>query len=122
MIRLNTFSPAGWAIMALLGLALVVLAYCTATGPSRERAKVEAARHEANARALSIDHDARERAADARLADAFTNAALKEERARALQNLPDARPSDRRIALACSRLRDQGTGDAALPAACRSPR
>lgn len=116
---LRTFNAAGWAVVAVCVLMLFVLGWCAVTAPGRERAKQDAAAAAANSKALSVDAKARDQAADERLTDLKTNTQLEKELTDAVSSLPDARPSDRRVALACQRLRHQGTREADLPAACR---
>lgn len=114
----RTLSPTGWAALVAVVLLALALAYCAATAPGRERRKVDAAVASANAKTQTRDTAARETAADERLADARSVSDLKTELTHAVQNLPDDVPSDRRIALGCARLRNQGTDTTALPA-CR---
>jgi hypothetical protein len=116
----RNLTPLGWiaaSLALILALALAWIALAT-TGRERDRAELAAARAEAAVR----DHDAaaREAAATARVADAAANAALTKDLADAVSPLPDQRPSDRRRALACARLRHQGTDTSALPA-CGGP-
>ena len=59
-----------------------------------------------------------EAAADQRLKDAQAVNAMTKDLTDALQGLPDAKPSARRTALACARLRAQSPGRS-LPAVCR---
>lgn len=116
---LRTFNAAGWAVVAVCVLMLFVLGWCAVTGPGRERAKQDAAAAAANARAQAVDAKARDQASDERLTDLKTNTQLNKELTDAVSSLPDARPSDRRVALACQRLRHQGTREADLPPVCR---
>ncbi|CAN5370337.1 hypothetical protein BH09PSE1_BH09PSE1_17620 [soil metagenome] len=110
------------ATIVVLVFAVLLLGYCAVTGPGREARKVDAAVAAANGKTQAVDTAAREVAADERLADALSTATTKQELSNAVANLPDARPSDRRIALACERLRQQGTDTTALPACVGSPR
>lgn len=119
---LRTFNAAGWAVVAVCFLLLFVLGWCAVTAPGRERAKQDAAAAAANARAQAVDAKARDQAADERLTDLKANTQLEKELTDAVSSLPDARPSDRRVALACQRLRHQGTREADLPAVCRPGR
>jgi hypothetical protein len=119
---LRTFNAAGWAVVAVCVLMLFVLGWCAVTAPGRERAKQDAAAVAANARAQAVDAKARDQASDERLTDLKTNTQLNKELTDAVSSLPDARPSDRRVALACQRLRHQGTREADLPAVCRPSR
>ena len=120
MLTWRSLTPLGWLTAALaLGLA-ATLAWIALTAPGRERARTELAAARAEAALRNRDAAARDAAADQRTADAAANAALAEDLADAVSPLPDARPSDRRRALACARLRHQGTDTSALPA-CRGP-
>lgn len=116
---LRTFNAAGWAVVAVCVLLILSLGWCAVTAPGRERAKQDAAAAAANSKALSVDAKARDQAADERLTDLKTNTQLEKELTDAVSSLPDARPSDRRVALACQRLRHQGTREADLPPVCR---
>ncbi|HAD84485.1 MAG TPA: hypothetical protein DCG71_06530 [Brevundimonas sp.] len=116
---LRAIGPASWAVIALCVLLLFVMGWCAATAPGRERAKQDRAVEAANAKARSTDTAARDRAADQRLTDLKINNRLEKERTDAVSSIPDARPSAGRVALACHRLREQGTRDADLPAECR---
>lgn len=113
---------AGWAFVAVCVLMLLTLGWCVATAPSLERAKQDRAIEAANAQARATDTAARERAADQRLTDLKINNRLEKERTDAVSSIPDARPTAGRVALACHRLREQGTRDADLPAECRPGR
>lgn len=117
---LRALTPMSIAVIMILIFATLGLGYCAVTGPGREPKKVDAAVAAANGKIQTIDTGAREAAADERLADAISSATTKQELTDAVSKLPDALPSDRRIALACERLRRQGVRDAHLPAVCRS--
>jgi hypothetical protein len=120
MLTWRSLTPLGWTA-ALLALALAAaLLWLVVTGPGRERARAELAAARAEAAMRRRDGAAREAAAEERAADAAANTALVKELSDAVSPLPDARPSDRRRALACARLRHQGTDTAALPA-CLGP-
>lgn len=120
MIRdfLRAIGPASWAVIAICVLLLFVMGWCAATAPSRERAKQDRAAEAANAQARATDAAARDRAADQRLTDLKINNRLEKERTDAVSSIPDARPTAGRVALACHRLREQGTRDADLPPEC----
>lgn len=108
-----------WKIAAafVLGALLTApLAYCE--GKSAGSSKAEAAAAVATVEVMKVDADAKEVAAIERRNDDAQIAAKKEELTDAVANLPDALPSARRVALACERLRQQGTDTAAI-AACR---
>ncbi|MFC5371526.1 hypothetical protein ACFPIF_03125 [Brevundimonas faecalis] len=117
---LRTLTAAGWLALACLVLSLFLLGWCAVTAPGRERAKQDRAVEAANAQARAADATARDHAADERLTDLKTNTQLEKDLINAVSPLPDARPSARRLALACARLRHQGARDADLPAECRS--
>lgn len=117
---IRTLTGPAWGVLALLLAIIVLLSWCSWEGRS-ERRKVEAARR-ADVAALQQDQAARDAAADQRLSDTITIADREKERADATATLPDNRPSDRRLARACVQLRQQGTRDADLPAACRPAR
>lgn len=106
----------GWAVVAAV-LALVLLLATCAHHADRDVRRARALA-EANARAISTDTAARAAAADQRLADTLRTLQTEKDLTDALKDLPDARPSDRRIALACERLRRQGDDPAAI-SACR---
>ena len=116
----RSLSPLGWTTAALALALIAALAWIALTAPGRERARAELSAARAEAALRDRDAGAREAAAGRRAADAAANAALTKELADAVSPLPDARPSDRRRALACARLRHQGTDTSALPA-CGGP-
>jgi hypothetical protein len=90
------------------------------SGESNAKAKQKAADAVAIVEVLKTDAKAKEKAADERLADAEAVAETKEKLTDAVQNLPDAMPSARRVALACQRLRNDGQDVSRLPA-CSGP-
>lgn len=114
----------GWGISPLFAAAFVlgvlIVAVVVLLNTCAPRSEVR--RVEANTRVLVIDGTAKETAAEERLTDTTTINDRKEERANATATLPDTRPSDRRVRRGCVILRQQGTRDADLPVACRSPR
>jgi len=118
----RTLTAAGWAAAAICLLLMIVLIWWSATAGGRERARQERAVQAANAQARATDAAARDRAADQRLTDLKINTRLEKERTDAVSAIPDARPTAGRVALACHRLREQGTRDADLPAECRPGR
>jgi len=121
-VNLRTFTLTGWIMVAVAVLFLLSLGFCAITAPGREARKVDAAVAAANGKTQTVDTAAREAAADERLADALSTATTKQELSNAVANLPDARPSNRRLALACERLRQQGTDTALVPVCGGSPR
>lgn len=106
-------SPKGWLAVALLAAFLLFGAYCAHKAAEGERDRQAAEAHKIEAKASS----ARETAADERLNDSTIINAREKELSDAVNSLPDARPSPRRVALACERLRQQGSR---LPAECGS--
>ena len=115
---LRGMTATSWALVALLALCLLTFSWCSYDS-SRNRREDEA-RVAANARAADRNTGAVGQAAEERVADTLNTAAQKQELSDAVAQLPDAVPSARRIALACERLRQQGTRDPNLPAVCRS--
>ena len=104
-------SPKGWLAVAVLAAFLLFGAYCAHRAAEGERDREAAGQAEIEAKASS----ARETAADERLNDTTIINAREKELSDAVNSLPDARPSARRLALACERLRQQGPR---LPAEC----
>lgn len=120
MLTWRSLTPLG-RMAALFALLLAVaFLWIAVAAPSRERARAELAAARAEAVVRDRNAAAREIAAERRAADDAANAALTKELSDAVSPLPDARPSDRRRALACARLRHQGTDTSALPA-CVGP-
>lgn len=105
-----------WLILGAALALLLSLGFCAVQERRLSEARQEAAAARAQAAALAKDQAARDRAADQRLADALSNATLKENLNAAVASLPDAVPSDRRIGLACQRLRNQGADTSSLTA------
>lgn len=105
------------ALIVLLTLCLLLFGWCTYDA-SRGR-RDDDARVAANARAADRNTGAVSQAADQRVADTLNTATHKQELSDAVAQLPDAVPSARRVALACERLRQQGTRDTDLPTVCR---
>ncbi|MFN4287575.1 MAG: hypothetical protein ACK4E3_03660 [Brevundimonas sp.] len=117
---LRTLTPSGWATIALCALLAAILALCAVDQRARhqERQRAAQAIAEANQRAMERDAIARDRAATERVADILKTHADERKMRDALDTLPDGPPSDRRVRLACERLRQQGSDTAAVPA-CR---
>ena len=107
----SMLSPKGWLAVAVLAAFLLFGAYCAHRAAEGERDRQAAEQAETEAKAVS----ARETAADERLKDTTIINAREKELSDAVNSLPDARPSPRRVALACERLRQQGSR---LPADC----
>ena len=121
---IRALSPHAWAAVAVgaASAVIILVVVVLSWGQSRYDAGFEAAdaaRLRANAEALTVDRAATTTAADERLSDARTTSILKEDLTDAVSSLPDARPSDRRVALNCQRLRQQGTDTATIPACVR---
>ena len=108
----SMLSPRGWIAVAILAAFLLFGAYCAhrAAEGERDRQAVETRRTEEKA------SNARETASGERLNDTTIINAREKELSDAVNSLPDARPSPRRVALACERLRQQG--NTRLPAEC----
>jgi hypothetical protein len=107
-------SPRAWIAVGVLILFLGFGAYCAqkAAQGERDRQAAQTARIERKA------STGRETAAAERLNDTLNSQAREKELSDAVSSLPDARPSDRRIALACQRLRQQRVAERDLPAEC----
>ena len=107
----SMLSPKGWLIVAVLAAFLLFGACCAHRAAEGERNRQAAETRRTEEKASS----ARETAADERLNDTTIINAREKELSDAVNSLPDARPSPRRLALACERLRQQGSR---LPAEC----
>ncbi|TFW14415.1 hypothetical protein EGY25_04275 [Brevundimonas intermedia] len=105
-------SPKGWIAVALLAAFLLFGAYCAHRAAQGERD------HQASvtAKTEAMASSARETAAGERATDTIIINAREKELSDAVNSLPDARPSARRVRLACERLRQQG--NTSLPAEC----
>ena len=108
----SLLSPKGWLAVALLAAFLLFGAYCAHRAAEGERDRQAAETRQTEAKAST----ARETAAGERLNDTTIINAREKELSDAVNSLPDARPSPRRLALACERLRQQG--NSRLPAEC----
>ena len=104
-----------WTALAGVVASIIVGAVAYQTGRHDEWVDQTARAVAAELAAKERDAVAKEAAAAERLADAAKTAKLTEELRNAVQALPDAVPSDRRRALACARLRSQGSDTARLP-------
>ncbi|MNS19775.1 hypothetical protein D3C72_514990 [compost metagenome] len=107
----RALTPTAWLALAVLAAFLIFGGYCAHRGAEgvRDRQTAEQARVEAKA------SSARETAATTRATDTTIINAREKELSDAVSSLPDAAPSPRRVALACERLRQQGSR---LPASC----
>ena len=110
----SMLSPKGWLSVAILAAFLLFGAYCAHRAAEGERDRQAAETRRTEEKASS----ARETSADERLNDTTIIHAREKELSDAVNSLPDARPSPRRLALACERLRQQG--NTRLPAECGS--
>lgn len=108
----SMLSPKGWIVVALLAAFLLFGAYCAHRAAEGERDRQAAETRRTEEKASS----ARETAAGERLNDTTIINAREKELSDAVNSLPDARPSPRRLALACERLRQQE--NARLPTEC----
>lgn len=107
-------SPTGWLIVAIIAAFVLTGAYCSHRGAQGERDRQSVKTQKTDARASG----ARETAAvEASVETPIINAREK-DLSDAVNSLPDAAPSARRVRLACERLRHQG--NTRLPAECRS--
>lgn len=107
-------SPTGWLIVAIIAAFVLTGAYCSHRGAQGERGRQAAATQKTNAKASG----ARETSAvEASIETPIINAREK-DLSDAVNSLPDAVPSARRVRLACERLRRQG--NTRLPAECGS--
>lgn len=101
-------------VWLLIGGVLCVLAFgghCAHEAREAEQAR----QAEKTAKVVTRNTETHGQAADERLTDERSNTQAEKELANAVASLPDALPSDRRLALACGRLRRQGSD---LPARC----
>lgn len=116
---LRKVTPQAWLIVVTLAGVVLMLGYCTTQARQDERRRAEADRAEAYARRLEREAAADEKASITRMDDFQTTIDREKERTDATAQIPDTRPSDRRIARACVQLRQQGTAERNLPSACR---
>lgn len=109
-------SPQGWAVVGILAAFLLFGAYCAhrAAQGERDRQAVKEAKIERKASA------ARETASTERLNDQSTLNQQRKATDDALAPLPDAVPSDRRIARHCLRLQRDGFDLGRFPECRRS--
>lgn len=105
-------SPTGWLILAIIAAFVLTGAYCSHRGAQGERDRQAVETHETEAKAAS----ARETAAGERAVETPIINAREKDLSDAVNSLPDAVPSARRVRLACERLRQQG--NTRLPAEC----
>ena len=116
---LRGVSPRAWLVVGLLTAFLAVGGYCAARATLKERGRNDAAAAKADLKTERRNGAAHTVAADERLADERSITALERNLNDAVAPLPDARPSDRRRALACQRMRNNPDADAdAVAARC----
>lgn len=111
MAFLRGMTPRAWLVVGLLTAFLAVGGYCAARATFKERGRNETAVAKADLKTERRNAAAHTAAADERLADERSNADLERKLNDAVSTLPDARPSDRRRALACQRLRNDPDAD-----------
>ncbi len=116
---LGSISGARNAIVTGLAVAVTCfpLGYCKGVSDANSRHARE--RPEANAKMEAKDAALKEAAGRERLVDQVVTQRKEKELLDAIETIPDAVPSDRRIALGCQRLRQAGTKPADLPLVCR---
>lgn len=107
-------SPTGWLILAIITAFVLTGAYCSHRGAQGERDRQAAETQKTEAKAAS----ARETAAGERAVETPIINTREKDLSDAVNSLPDAAPSARRVRLACERLRHQG--NTRLPAECGS--
>lgn len=112
MIRALT--PVAWALVILGVLCILSLGYCAYDGRRDQRAAQRLA--SANADTFDVTVAGRDDLSAQTASDTKSNSKLERDLTNAVSPLPDARPSDRRIALQCERLRKAGTDVTHLPA------
>lgn len=109
-------SPTGWLIVAIIAAFVLTGAYCSHRGAQSERDRQAVQTQKTEAKASG----AREtEAVEASVETPIINAREK-DLFDAVNSLPDAVPSARRVRLACERLRHQGAAQRLLPEPCRS--
>jgi len=105
-------SPTGWLIVAIIAAFILTGAYCSHRGAKGERDRQAAQIQKTEAKAAS----AREIAAGEASVETPIINTREKDLSDAVNSLPDAVPSARRVRLACERLRHQG--NTRLPAEC----
>jgi hypothetical protein len=105
------FPPRTWLLFAVLAAFLIFGAYCAHRAAEDVRDRQAAATAKIERKASS----ARETAAGERAAETATINSREKELSDAVRPFPATPPSPGRTALACERLRQQGTR---LPAGC----
>ena len=108
--------PTGWLIVAIIVAFVLTGAYCSHRGAQSERDRKAVETHKTDARGAGGRETA---AVEASVETPIINAREKDF-SDAVNSLPDAVPSARRVRLACERLRHQGAAERLLPEPCRS--
>lgn len=108
--------PTGWLVLAIIAAFALTGAYCSHRGAQGERDRQAAQTQKTETKASS----ARETAAGEASVETPIINAREKDLSDAVNSLPDAIPSARRVRLACERLRHQGTAERLLPEPCRS--
>ena len=102
----------------LLGMLIAFpLGTCSGAADMKDKMQAEA-RAQAAAQAQR-NAAAIEAAAQQRVQDILANQSAAEERIDAIRSRPDEAANGPQLALACARLRQQGTAESKLPRACR---
>lgn len=109
-------SPTGWLIVAIIAAFVLTGTYCSHKGAQGERDRQAAQAQKTEAKASG----ARETAAREAFVETPIINARQKDYSDAVNSLPDAVPSARRVRLACERLRHQGAAERLLPEPCRS--
>jgi hypothetical protein len=109
-------SPTGWLIAVIIAAFVLTGAYCSHRGAQGERSRQAAETQKTEAKASG----ARETAAGEASVEIPIINAREKDLSDAVNSLPDAVPSARRVRLACERLRHQGAVERLLPEPCRS--
>lgn len=103
----------------VLGM-LIAFPLGTCSGAADMKDRMQAKYEKAAAVQAQRNAAAIEAAAQQRVKDILANQSAAEERIDAIRSRPDEAANGPQLALACARLRQQGTADSKLPAACRS--
>jgi hypothetical protein len=111
---MRTLTLTGWLMVAVGVLCILSLGYCAYDANKGRRASERLA--SANADTFAVTVAARDELSAQSASDTKANTNLERDLTNAVSPLPDARPSDRRIALQCERLRKAGTDVSRLPA------
>lgn len=109
-------NPTGWLIVAIIAAFVLTGAYCSHKGAQGERDRQAVETQKTEAKASGARETA---AAEASVETPIINARQKDY-SDAVNSLPDAVPSARRVRLACERLRHQDAAERLLPEPCRS--